>query len=233
MTAIRLAARVAFGTMLLVGSVSAALYGLPAARADAASLAARWEVTQWREGHAKMPAAAAWGRVRAALLDASACAPANAQFLDDLGFIHALRAESVESIPQLHDLHHALLREAEGYYQRAAELRPLFPHGWAHLALVRHQLGQRDDTMWRAYDAAYAYGRNESGVQRILGEVAFGNWSALGPAREHAMRELLTTGAPAVRKDLLALSSGHGILLGDARPNQPAPPHLTQRPAQP
>lgn len=207
---------------LLAGGLSAIVYGLPAARSDAASLGARWEVTQWREGRVKMPGAAAWGRVRRQLLEARDMTPDNAQIYDDLGFIHAYRAQGVAGVPELDDLKQALLSQAEAYYRTAVTLRPMFPYSWAHLALTQHYLGQHGPDFWKNYDAAFAYGKNESGIQRILGEIAFANWSSLGPERERAMRHLVTHGAPHVKKELIALAAAQGIVFETSNASTPS-----------
>lgn len=209
----KIVARGSLALFLLAGGLFAIAYGLPAARSDAVALSARWELTQWREGKVKMPGAAAWGKVRKQLLEARDIAPDNAQTYDDLGFIHALRAQSVAGIPELQVLHQALLSQAEAYYRTAVTLRPMFPYGWAHLALTQHYQGQHGPDFWKNYDTAFAYGKNESGVQRILGEIAFANWSSLGPERERAMRHLLIKGAPHVRRDLIAMAAGQGVVL--------------------
>lgn len=209
----KIVARGSLALFLLAGGLFAIVYGLPAARSDAVALSARWELTQWREGKVKMPGAAAWGKVRKQLLEARDIAPDNAQIHDDLGFIHALRAQSVAGIPELQVLHQALLSQAEAYYRTAVTLRPMFPYAWAHLALTQHYLGRHGPDFWKNYDTAFAYGKNESGVQRILGEIAFANWSALGPERERAMRQLLVKGAPHVRQDLIAMAAGQGVVL--------------------
>lgn len=215
----KLVIRGALALFLLAGGLVSIVYGLPAARSDAAALGARWELTQWREGKVKMPGAAAWGKVRNQLLEARDIAPDNAQNYDDLGFIHALRAQSVAGIPELQDLHQALLSQAAAYYRTAVTLRPMFPYSWAHLALTQHYLGQHGPDFWKNYDTAYAYGKNESGVQRILGEIAFANWSSLGPERSSAMRQLVVNGAPHVKKDLIAMAAGQGIVFDpDAAP---------------
>lgn len=205
------AGRVVLLVFLALGTLGVFGYVFPAAWADAASLSVRWEISQWREGRVRMPGAFQWGRVRAGLLHAAAITPDNAQLHDDLGFIHALRAQSVADNPDLQDLHQALLAEAEAHYRNAARLRPMFPYGWAHLALARHQLGKRDATLWQAYDNAYAYGRNETGVQLILAEIALGNWTELGAQRQADMLDVIEKSAPHVRPVLLLMATSAGV----------------------
>ena len=209
---------------LLVGAGLSMVYGLPAALADARSLAARLQVDAWREGApSKNGVEQRWISVRDQLLAALAIAPENPQFHSDLGYLHALRGLQVPAAKQytaMAELRQSLLAVAVEYYRNAAVLRPMFPYGWAHLALVKHYINQDDAELWSAYDKTYAYGRNEPSMQRILAEIAFARWTNLNRQRRTALLDIVRDNPPRLNQPLLVLAAFYNI---DLQPNTAKP----------
>ncbi len=199
----RLPLAILLGVFLLVGAALSLYYVGPAAYADFGTLRARAEVEQMRDGQKRMPPVAEWGRLRNELVSALTNPPDNAQLLDDIAFLYAFRAQSMEDVPELEDLRQSLLAESVIYYRAASKLRPMFPYGWAHLALAKHYVGEADAELWSAFDKALAYGRNEPAVQRMLAEIAFARWASLDPKRADAIRVLIAELPEILQKPLL------------------------------
>jgi hypothetical protein len=199
----RMPLAVLLGAFLLVGAAVSVYYAIPAAYTDFRTLRARAEVEQMRDGQKRMPPAAEWGRLRNELVSALTNPPDNAQLLDDIAFLYAFRAQSMAEVPELGDLRQSLLAESLTYYRAAAKLRPMFPYGWAHLALAKHYVGEADAELWGAFDKALAYGRNEPAVERVLGEIAFARWASLDPNRADAMRALIADLPETLQQPLL------------------------------
>ncbi len=208
---------IALGAFLLIGAGLSVAYGLPGALADARSLAARAQIDAWRDGTPpKNGVEQRWIRVRDQLLAAIAIAPENPQFHSDLGYLHALRASQVPAVSEyaaMAELRQSLFAVAVEHYRNAAVLRPMFPYGWAHLALVKHYTNEADAELWSAYDKTYAYGRNEPSMQRILAEIAFARWSDLGNERRVALFGMVRDNPPKLNKPLLELAAYYKIAL--------------------
>lgn len=213
----RRALALSLGAFLLIGAGLSIAYGLPGALADARSLAARAQIDAWREGTApKNGVEQRWIRVRDQLLDAISMVPENPQLHSDLGYLHALRALQVPAANQyaaMAELRQSLFGVALEYYRNAAELRPMFPYGWAHLALVKHYINQADAELWSAYDKTYAFGRNEPSMQRVLAEIALAHWPDLNAERRDALLGIVRDNPPRFNKPLLELAAYYNINL--------------------
>jgi tetratricopeptide (TPR) repeat protein len=204
---------VPLGVFLVGGALYGLVYGLPAAATDFSSLKARDEVERMRDGKKRMPALAEWARLRRSLERAAASAPDNAQILDDIAFLYAFRALSMDGVAELADLRREMFAEAAGYYRRAAPLRPMFPYTWAQLALADHYADGDEQEMWSAFDKALAYGRNEGSVQLMLAEIAFARWSTLDAKRSAAIAEMVDQAPEALQKPLLEVAERYVVEL--------------------
>jgi hypothetical protein len=194
----------------------ASLYTLvPAAVADFGSLRARQEIERLRAG-GKAPPLAAWTALRDDLQWAAGWSPGNPRWYDDLGYLYVLRARATGTLPELDALRRDLYREAAGHYRTAARLRPLFPYGWANLALAKHHAGEADAEMWHAFDRAMTYGRRETGVERMLAELAFGRWGELTPERAAAVRTMIAETRADMRQPMLDQAARQGIAIATA-----------------
>jgi hypothetical protein len=191
-------------------------FGGAAAWSDAGSLRARWLVSQWRQGGGPVYSLALWRQTRDDLATALQETPGNAQLMDDLGYLHAARAMGLGT-PAVgtveHLLQQKLLSDAIAAYRAATQARPTFAYSWAYLALAKHLKGEQDDELWRAFDKAVRYGRNEAGAQPAIAQVAFGHWSALNPERKSQLTAMLAAARPVPRKALLDLAAAAGVML--------------------
>lgn len=217
MSPVRRTLAIALGAFLLIGAGLSLAYGLPGALADARSLAARAQIDAWRKSTSrKDDIEQHWTGVRDQLLAAISMAPANPQFHSDLGYLHALRAAQVPAVTKyanLDELRQSLFAIAVEHYRNAAVLRPMFPYGWAHLALAKHYANEADAELWSVYDKTYAYGRNEPSLQRILAEIAFARWSDIGGERRAALLGMVRDNPPKLNKPLLELAAYYKITL--------------------
>lgn len=202
--------------LLVAATALISLYGvIPAAIADYATLKTRHEIERLRDGTARPPPAQAWAALRDDLLQAAAWAPDNPRWYDDLGFLYVLRARSTQGVVELTDLRRSLYTEAAAYYRQAARLRPMFPYGWANLALAKHHADQNDAEMWAAFDKALTYGRHEIGVGRMLAELAFARWQEVTPQRRDTLAAMISETWPESRKPVLELAERHGVPVAD------------------
>jgi hypothetical protein len=208
---------------LIAGALLSVYYLLPAAFTDYRTLKARSEVERMRDGKKLMPALSEWDHLRGQLVRAAGDESGNAQLLDDIAFLYVFRALSMDDVPELADLRQSLFREAVGYYRPAAKLRPMFPYGWANLALAKHSAGENDAELWAAFDRALAYGRNEPPVQRMLAEVAFANWATLDPQRAEAITTMVTEAPEKLQQPLLDLAEHFVVTLPISLELRPSP----------
>lgn len=203
------------GLLLTLGALSLQ-YGGRAALADAGSLRAKWVVSEWRAGRGPAFSPELWLKTRDSLQQAAALAPGNAHLFDDLGFMHATRAQGMGD-PQPNTpawvYKHKLLAQSIESYRTASNLRPTFPYSWVYLALAKHTKGERDEEFWLAFDKALRFGRNEAGVQPALAEMAFADWPALTEGRKLLIDGMVATAPPVQRKKLLALAAHNGVVL--------------------
>jgi tetratricopeptide (TPR) repeat protein len=211
-------------SIVLVCGAWSLWYGLSAAWSDATALSARWLVNEWRDGRGPAFTPQIWEQARKSLQSALQTSPDDAALLDDLGFLHADRAQALGkqrpgSAAYVYQL--ALLDEAIAHYRAATPLRPTFPYSWAYLALAKHTRGQPDAEMWTAFDRALQYGRNEGGVQPPIAQVAFAHWAELTDARKQAVVSMVATAQPKIQATLLELASQSEVRLPAVA--QPAP----------
>lgn len=212
---------VAAGTgVLLVTLVALSLrYGGSAALSDAGALRAQWVVSEWRAQRGPAFSPELWLQTRDSLNRAAATTPDNAHLFDDLGFMHAARAQGMgdpEPNSAAWVYKQTLLVQSIGSYRAATRLRPTFPYSWVYLALAKHQMGEQDPEFWLAFDKALRFGRHEAGVQPALAEMAFAHWRALGAQRQQLVDEMVATAQPAQRHRLMEQAARSGVVLPKA-----------------
>ncbi|MGE5469179.1 MAG: hypothetical protein ACM3X0_00140 [Bacteroidota bacterium] len=207
------ARRLGFGAYLLLAvllaAAAASLYvGFKAASADAISLQARWQISQWQAAGAQArPGPAELGAVRNDLMAALDWTPGDPQLYENLGYVYGVRAARAEAIPELNQ---AFLADSIGYYRQATTLRPMSTYAWANLALGLHLQGDPPESIWPAYDRAYRYGNREAGVQRILAEIGFAHWAQAGAERQGQLIRMIDIAYPHAKGDLVRIAEHHG-----------------------
>ncbi len=202
----KLFAIMALGAFLIAGALLSLYHALPAAVKDYRTLGVRSEIERMRDGKKRMPSLVEWGRLRNQLVRAAGDESDNAQLQDDIAYLYVFRAQNMVDVPELAELRQSLFAEAANYYRRSARLRPMFPYGWANLALAKHYSGAADEELWDSFDRALAYGRNEPTVQHMLAEVAFARWSTLDPQRAAAITDLVAETPEPLRQPLLEMA---------------------------
>jgi len=190
--------------IILLGAGASLYFAVSAAFSDAASLQARWQISQWQTGGQLKPKPAELGRVRNDLMAALRWTPGDPQIHESLGYLSGVRAANAQAIPELEE---AMLDESIADYRMAISLRPMSAYAWANLALALHLKGERQDVLWPAYDRAYRYGNREAGVERILAEVGFAHWDEVGAERQGQLLRMIDAAYPHARGDLLKIAS--------------------------
>jgi hypothetical protein len=205
----------AVGALALVVALLSLWFGGMAAWGDAKALSARWLVAEWREGRGPAFSPDVWVQTRDQLRSAVQTTPDNPQLYDDLGYLHAARAQAMGvtepgSIVQGYQL--KLLDEAIVQYRTAAQLRPTFPYSWAYLAMAKELRGQPDDEMWLAFDKAMHFGATESAIRTVLAQIAFAHWKPLTPERKAAIQRMLADTPLEPRQRLLDIAKLNALL---------------------
>lgn len=189
-------------------------YGGRAAWSDASALHASWLVNGWRDDKGLVYNPKLWREARDDLQSALQTAPDNAQLLDDLGFLHAARAQGLGTpitAGTQHALQQNLLTDAILYYRAAVSLRPTFPYSLTYLAFSKHLRGEHDAEFWLVFDKALQYGHTEAGVQPALAHIAFANWSDMGVKRQSQIISMVQTAPAPIRQRLGELAEKNTV----------------------
>lgn len=193
-----------------------AWFMLPAAWAEATTLAARYTAEKWRNVGAKSVTPLEWATARKRLEDGISLTPDNANLHAELAFLYVARAQAMgklETDSPLLPMHHELMDLAIEHYRAAAQLRLSFPYTWAHLALAKHYRGQHDSEMWQAFDQSMRFGRSEAGLQPLFAEIAFAHWPNLAAARQQAVIDMIAQAKPLYQPKLLEQAAAAGVEL--------------------
>jgi tetratricopeptide (TPR) repeat protein len=184
-------------------------HGLRAAWGDASTLSARWLVAEWREDKGPGFTPALWLQTRNDLLDGLKITPDNPQLYDDLGYLHASRAQAIgptEADSPLGTYQRQLLDSAITHYRMATQLRPTMPYSWVYLAKAKELRDKLDAEMWQAFDKALRLGSGEAAVRLVLVEIACTHWGDLSPTRQNDIGNLVAITPPHHRSKLLSVA---------------------------
>jgi hypothetical protein len=173
-----------------------------AACADFVSMRVRSELAQAQES-GQMLAPVEWRDAKTRLEDGLAYSPDNAEYVEDIAYLHAVRGVSA-----LHskEISQPMLGEALQKYRSAARLRPMSCRTWANIALIKSYLDQDDAELWGAFDKAQAYGDDDPNTQAMLLVIAMQRWSTLDGHRLAALRASYARALPSVKKRLLNIA---------------------------
>lgn len=203
--------------LVLLGLAGISVWqGLMSAKADADTLRARWLVSQWRANTGPVFSPALWHQTTSDLRAGLVLTPDNAQLLDDMGFLYAGRAIGLgtpEVNSEAYTQQQTLFTNAIESYRAATLVRPTFPYTWAYLAQTKELKGEIDAELWKAFDTAVRYGRNEPGVQMSVARVAFAHWETLDTKRKGQITSMIEDARPGPRKDLYDVGEGYGVVL--------------------
>ncbi|QDL54546.1 hypothetical protein [Rhodoferax aquaticus] len=202
------------GLALVIGAGFSLYYGVRAAWPDATSLPTRWRLAEWRDGRGPLATLELWAASRDDLRAALKLEPNNPQFYEDLGYLHAVRAQGMGVLRPddgQFTFQKILLDEAIDNYRSAGALRPTFPYPFAYFAYLKTLSGQVDDAMWAAYDRAYTYGKNEAGVQFILAQVAMPQWQLMTDDRKVAFKAMVASAQVDAKKKLLETATANRV----------------------
>lgn len=189
--------------VVVTASLASLYFGLRAAWADAMSMQARWQTTQWQLGREAIPNPLEWAKTRAELLAAQRVTPDDPQLYENLGYLSGMRAADLRAIPELEQ---AMLDDAIKYFGAATSLRPMSPYPWANLMLARHLRKELSGSIWPEFDRAYLYGKKEAGVQRILAEVGFARWDEMGSERQGKLLAMVNGAYPHAKGSLVDIA---------------------------
>ena len=140
-----------------------------------------------------------WVRVKGHLWRGHRLDPANPDLLNELGRLQELRAVD-KTAGKKHVLES--WAEALGYYRKAADLRPTWPHTWASVATVKLKLLQLDSEFLIALARATQFGPWEPSVQIRVVEVGFAAWAVLP---DHTRTVVMSTAERALTREGLEI----------------------------
>lgn len=189
---------------------------LQAAWLDASTLRARTTINGWRDGSGPRMTPETWLKTRDTLKYALGEVSGNAQLYDDLGYLYAMRSQSIGSVPKdspAYQIQQSLMDLAIQHYRSACVFRPTFPYSWTYLALAKNFREQHDDEFWNAFDKALQFGRNEAALQGAIGEIAFPLWSLIGTQRQELVVMMVSTAKEDMRNRLLDAATQAGVKL--------------------
>jgi hypothetical protein len=201
---------------LMAIAMLSAWHGGRAAWADAKALSTRWMISAWRDGRGPAFTPQLWQDARDQLVYALRLTPDNPQLYDDLGYLHAARAQALgrtEAGSVLQNYQFKLLDEAIANYRAAAALRPTFPYSWGYLALAKHMRGVHDDEMWTAFDKSLQHGSSEVALRGVISQIAFDQWKTLGTARQTQVAKLVADAPAQACAKLLVSAKASGVTL--------------------
>lgn len=197
-----------FGPVLAVSvfcvlGAHALYFGGAAAVADVTTLKSRWLIDH-------QPGKLGRDDIQTLSLsfeDARKLTPGNPDVYERLAWLQLaeanVRGDSGKSV--------ASLERALANYQQAASLRPMSPYTWAKIVECADRLGGRDQEMWKAFDLAMRYGRNERPVQTILASVAYSRESELSAERRKQLGDVFSGAGKLLKKDLLEIARSRRV----------------------
>jgi tetratricopeptide (TPR) repeat protein len=185
--------------LLFAGIYAAGARGL----ADADYYPARRAMAQWAADK-RAPAPAALDAVQAALERASAHAPSNPLYVEELGRLYEMRA-----LPLQLPASRPLLEKSRAQFRRAAALRPGSPYAWSNLALVKFRLGEMDFEFYGALDRAARFGPWEPAVQLTLADIGLAGWRWLALPGKLTVLGAIERGMLRQGKDIDRLAALH------------------------
>ena len=186
-------------------------FGGRSAWAALGTMAARTQVTAWRNAEGLSTLAARWAPTAQTLQEGLQISPNDAELQGDLAYLYSQQAIAAQATTPSEA--NAFWDQAIAHYRSEAQLRPTFPYGWAYLATAKLYRGQIDAEMWAAFDTALAHGVNEGGVQPALATVAFANWDTLDTHYKQRIKDMVNRAHKDVRPELEKLASAFGVAL--------------------
>lgn len=179
------------------------------ARADFASMQARYRVDAWLAGKEKWTLPQ-WVVARSDLLEAARIAPDSPITFDYLAALYIIRGQRAWS---LDDLRQAYFTDAETYQRQSLLLRPHNGAAWANLALSQHALGESEG-MIESMRKALTYGPNELRVRQVLGELVLANWKVAPDDLRDWLKERHETGPIYEKRNIERLAQRYGVSFG-------------------
>jgi tetratricopeptide (TPR) repeat protein len=131
------------------------------------------EIRKWQEGGRQF-GEKDWVRLQTNLEKALALDPNNPDTNHFMAI--ALEGKYANLPPKTVDAEPAR-RAALNYYRKAIQLRPVWPHTWIDLALVKYRLGELDQDFYDAWHRGVELGPWEPGVQRVAAEIGLHGWN--------------------------------------------------------
>jgi hypothetical protein len=203
--------------LMLAGFAALSLWhGGRIAVSDFDTLAARWSIREWSDKRNAAPSPEIWEQARDTLQGALQITPDNPQLLEDLGYLHAVRAQAM-GWPKMDSpeetVRQNLLAQAIDDYRASTALRPTFPQPWAYIALSKHLKGTQDAEFWVAFDKALLFGSFAEGVPPVLAKLAFAQWTKLAPQRLEFVTTMINSSRGPTRQTLLGMIEKAGVVV--------------------
>jgi hypothetical protein len=203
--------------LMVAGFAALSLWhGVRIALSDFDTLAVRWSIREWSEKRNAVPSPEIWEQAQGSLQGALQITPDNPQILEDLGYLHASRAQAM-GWPKMDSPDEAvrqnLLTQAIDEYRGATLLRPTFPQPWAYMALAKHLKGTQDAEFWVAFDKALLFGNFAEGVPPVLAKLAFAQWTKLSPQRLELVTVMINSSRGPTRQTLLGMIQKAGVVV--------------------
>jgi len=104
-------------------------------------------------------------------------------------------------------------RQALQYFQRAVELRPVWPYGWASLALTKQRLNELDVDFVHAMAQAIHFGAHDGKVQLMIADAGLAVWRELDSQTQQQVMQMVANGMQKRPAEMTVVAQRH-LMLG-------------------
>jgi hypothetical protein len=132
-----------------------------------------------------------WDTIRSRINHALQYTPDNPELLSGLGLAH--EAEYI-FYPATEPAASMARMEARTYYQRAIHLRPSWPYDRMNFTLVKYNLNEVEQEIYKLITQTIELGPWEPWVQQIVAELGLRNWNRLQDEFRELVKETVNNG---------------------------------------
>ncbi len=159
----------------------------------------------------QMPTQTQWQFTLGAIQRAHYLHPEHPDYFEVLGRIFEWRALMDDE--QTGDAATKRRRQALQYFRRAVELRPVWPYGWASLALTKQRLNEVDVDFVHAMTQAIYFGAHDGKVQLMIADAGLAVWRELNPQAQQQVMQMVANGMEKKPAEMTIVAQRH-LMLG-------------------
>ena len=177
--------------------------------ADIYYRSAKSQVTKVRDGKIEL-AEVDWDKIQINLSDAIKLDPGNPELHEYLALAIESNLKSENNLSETSGL------KALAHYKKSISLRPVWPHAWISLAVLKYRLGQIDDEYYDALKNAERLGPWEPVVQRFIVDIGLHGWPNFPKSNRLFTLKMISNAMEHIEKshsvNVLNIATAHGYL---------------------